>query len=151
MVRPIIIEQHCSYFTVLLSSIISLRIRLGFWTNEINRCVTDTLDVFLIFFSLPLSSRFFFWKKPSGGPCIDKFSLEKSHFQAAIFGWCVPAHCIFRLFLIKSNIWPISKIYLTTNQPYVIRFQKNKKIRKLYSPDPDSGSGIPENWDQFFS
>ena len=60
-------------------------------------------------------------------------------------------HCIFRLFLIKSNIWPISKIYLTTNQPYVIRFQKNKKIRKLYSPDPDSGSGIPENWDQFFS
>ena len=45
---------------------------------------------------------------------------------------------------IKSEICYISKNYLTTNDPYHKRVEKNFKIRKLYSPDPDSGSGIPE-------
>ena len=45
---------------------------------------------------------------------------------------------------IKSEICYISKNYLTTNDPYHKRVEKNFKIRKLYSPDPDSGSGIPD-------
>ena len=39
----------------------------------------------------------------------------------------------------------VSKIsinYLTTNEPYKIEIRKFQKIRKTYSPDPDSGSGI---------
>ena len=45
---------------------------------------------------------------------------------------------------IKSEICYISKNYLTTNDPYHKRVEKKFKIRKLYSPDPDSGSGIPD-------
>ena len=52
---------------------------------------------------------------------------------------------------LKSVVWYISKNYLTRNEPYLMTFQKIQKIRKLYSPDPDSGSGIRKIWDQFFS
>ena len=56
------------------------------------------------------------------------------------------AHCVLSQILIKSNVGHVSKNYLTTYEPwpYLISFQKIQKIRKLYSPGPDSGSGIPE-------
>ena len=56
---------------------------------------------------------------------------------------CLP-QCSFGLTLIKSKLCYISKKYLTTNDPYWNRIQKNFKIRNSYSPDPDSGSGIPK-------
>ena len=62
----------------------------------------------------------------------------------------INTHCVLGLILIKSNIGYISKNYLTTYEPYFISFQKIQKIRKLYSTDPDSGSGIRKIWDQFF-
>ena len=60
-------------------------------------------------------------------------------------------HCTFGPIALKSVVWYISKKYLTTNEPYQKRVQKILKIRKLYSPDPDSGSGIRKIWDKFFS
>ena len=38
---------------------------------------------------------------------------------------------------LKSIVWHILEKYLTTNDPYGIRTQKNFKIRKMYSPDPE--------------
>ena len=61
------------------------------------------------------------------------------------------SHSGYGLIALKLVLWYISKNYLTTNDPYCKRVQKNFKIRKLYSPDPDSGSVIPEIWDHFFS
>ena len=59
--------------------------------------------------------------------------------------------CSFRRIL-KKSIWSyISNNYLTTNEPYLIKFQKFQKIRKLNSPDPDSGSEIRKIWKLFFS
>ena len=44
----------------------------------------------------------------------------------------------------KSIELQFSKNYLTTKDPFLVRIQKIQKFRKIYSPDPDSGSGIPE-------
>ena len=44
----------------------------------------------------------------------------------------------------KSIELQFSKTYLTTKYPSLVRIQKIQKFRKIYSPDPDSGSGIPE-------
>ena len=44
----------------------------------------------------------------------------------------------------KSIELQFSKNYLTTKDPSLVRIQKIQKFRKIYSPDPDSGSGIPE-------
>ena len=48
-------------------------------------------------------------------------------------------HCTFGPIALKSVVWYISKKYLTMNEPYQKRVQKILKIRKLYSPDPESG------------
>ena len=71
-----------------------------------------------------------------------------STFRTSIFK--STAQCSFGLTLIKSNEGYISKNYLTTKGPYHKRMFWKIKIRKLYSPDPDSGSGIPEIWEYFF-
>ena len=44
----------------------------------------------------------------------------------------------------KSIELQFSKNYLTMKDPSLVRIQKIQKFRKIYSPDPDSGSGIPE-------
>ena len=44
----------------------------------------------------------------------------------------------------KSIELQFSKNYLTTKDPSSVRIQKIQKIQKIYSPDPDSGSGIPD-------
>ena len=55
-------------------------------------------------------------------------------------------------FCIINQMFDIfSKKYLTTNNPYRKRIQNNFKIRILYSPDLETGSGIPEPGEHFFS
>ena len=56
--------------------------------------------------------------------------------HSTLCGFCLKPHKLIELC--------ISKNYLTTNDPSLVRIQKIQKIRKFYSPDPDSGSGIPE-------
>ena len=55
---------------------------------------------------------------------------------SALCGICPNPH--------KSIELQFSKNYLTTKDPSLVRIQKIQKFRKIYSPDPDSGSGIPE-------
>ena len=56
--------------------------------------------------------------------------------SATLCGICPNPH--------KSIELQFSKNYLTTKDPSLVRIQKIQKFRKIYSPDPDSGSGIPE-------
>ena len=124
------VDQCCIIFLNTSMSITKMPRNLKFWTIVWNCC-------FYIAFSHPTTLPF--------GPNLSQ-KKNKEYYTLKIwtqFLFSVSqqefpyAHCIFRLFLIKSIIWRISKIYLTTNQPYVIRFQKFLKIRKLYSPDPE--------------
>ena len=65
------------------------------------------------------------------------FNISKiSNTTFALCGICPNPH--------KSIELQFSKNYLTTKDPFLVRIQKIQKFRKIYSPDPDSGSGIPE-------
>ena len=85
---------------------------------------------------------------------VNSHSRKKSRFKFCIISTVPDAHCVknrHTFSSLKSIVWYISINYLTTNEPYQIKIQKFQKIRKTYSPDPESGSGIPEIWDKFFS
>ena len=65
-----------------------------------------------------------------------KYGSETAKLVGALCGICPNPH--------KSIELQFSKNYLTTKDPFLVRIQKIQKFRKIYSPDPDSGSGIPE-------
>ena len=60
----------------------------------------------------------------------DKFHIMVPDFiYATLCGFCFKPHKLIELC--------ISKNYLTTNDPSLVRIQKIQKIRKFYSPDPE--------------
>ena len=91
-----------------------------------------------------------FYKNKTNPPIVSESLLDSApYFQAhthqnlaldrsnsALCGICPNPH--------KSIELQFSKNYLTTKDPFLVRIQKIQKFRKIYSPDPDSGSGIPE-------
>ena len=81
---------------------------------------------------------FYYIKSPNIFSLLFKtvFYSKYSSIPESLCGICQNPH--------KSIELQFSKTYLTTKDPFLVRIQKIQKFRKIYSPDPDSGSGIPE-------